>query len=94
MIIGMEALALIIGIPLVYTLARHMAGQYGWVAALRPYVWFHLVLFLLLRPPPSLYYSILLVLSAYSSRIYVAMSLPESLEKTSYLRLNTVLYTI
>jgi hypothetical protein len=64
MIIGMEALALIIGVPLVYTLARHMAGQYGWVAALRPYVWFHLVLFLLLRPPPSLYYSILLVLSA------------------------------
>ena len=38
MIIGMEALALIIGIPLVYILARYMAGQYGWVAALRPYV--------------------------------------------------------
>jgi hypothetical protein len=64
MIIGMEALALIIGIPLVYILARYMAGQYGWVAALRPYVWFHLVLFLLVRPPPSLYYGLLLVLSA------------------------------
>jgi len=64
MIIGIEALALIIGIPLIYILARPMAGQYGWVAALRPYVWFHLVLFLLLRPPPSLYYGLLLVLSA------------------------------
>jgi hypothetical protein len=64
MIIGMEALALILGIPLVYILARDMASQYGWIAALRPYVWFHLVLFLLLRPPPSLYYGLLLVLSA------------------------------
>jgi hypothetical protein len=65
MIIGMEALTLIIGIPLVYILARDMASQYGWIAALRPYVWFHLVLFLLLRqPPPSLYNGLLLVLSA------------------------------
>ena len=65
MIIGMEALTLIIGIPLVYILARDMASQYGWIAALRPYVWFHLVLFLLLRqPPPSLYNGLLLILSA------------------------------
>jgi hypothetical protein len=61
----MEALILIIGIPLVYILARDMASQYGWIAALRPFVWFHLVLFLLLRqPPPSLYNGLLLVLSA------------------------------
>jgi len=63
MIIGTEALVLVIGIPLVYILARDMASQYGWIAALRPYVWFHLVLFLLLRPPP-LYNGLLLVLSA------------------------------
>jgi hypothetical protein len=64
MIIGMEALALIIGIPLVYILARDMASQYGWIAALRPYVWFHLVLFLLLKPSPSSYNGLILVLSA------------------------------
>ncbi len=46
---------------MVYILARYMAGRCGWVAALRPYVWFHLVLFLLLTP--SLYYGFLLVLS-------------------------------
>ena len=64
MIIGMEALILIIGIPLVYILARDMASQYGWIAALRPYVWFHLVLFLLLKPSPSSYNGLILVLSA------------------------------
>lgn len=65
MIIGMEALTLIIGIPLVYILARDMASQYGWRAALRPYVWFHLVLFLLLgQQSPWLYNGLLLVVSA------------------------------
>jgi len=64
MIIGTDPLIPIIGIPLVYILARDMARQYGWIAALRPYVWFHLVLFLLLKPLPSLYNGLLLVLSA------------------------------
>ncbi len=46
---------------MVYILARYTAGQYGWVAALRSYMWLHLVLFLLLTP--SLYYGLLLVFS-------------------------------
>jgi len=72
MLFGFESLVLAVGLLAVYFFARRRARQVGWIAALRPYVWFHFLL--LINPPlrifpeppesPSFFSLLLFLLSA------------------------------